>query len=93
MKENRYLSYHNQILKNRSSNIDHKIRLNSINHLSKIFTLILIIKLNTQLPKIEIQRFKMTDTGKKIKLYHSRIKKADISISENESEVILYPNN
>ena len=30
---------------------------------------------------------------KKIKMYHSRIKKADISISENESEVILYPNN
>jgi len=35
----------------------------------------------------------MTDAGKKIKLYHSRIKKANISISENESEVILYPNN
>ena len=46
-----------------------------------------------KLSLIEIQRFKITDTGKKIKLYRSRIKKANISISENESEVILYPNN
>jgi len=42
---------------------------------------------------VEIQRFEMTDAGKKIKLYRSRIKKANISISENKSEVILYPNN
>ena len=42
---------------------------------------------------IEIQRFKITDAGKKVKLYYSRIKKASISISENESEVTLYPNN
>ena len=42
---------------------------------------------------VEIQRFKITDTGKKIKLYRSRIKKANISISENVSEVKLYPNN
>ena len=46
-----------------------------------------------KLSLVEIQRFKMTDTGKKIKMYHSRIKKADISISENKSEVILHPNN
>ena len=46
-----------------------------------------------KLSLVEIQRFEMTDAGKKIKMYHSRIKKADISISENESEVILYPNN
>jgi len=46
-----------------------------------------------KLSLIEIQRFKITDTGKKIKLYHSRIKKANISISENKSEVTLYQNN
>ena len=42
---------------------------------------------------IEIQRFKITDAGKKIKLYRSRVKKANISISKNKSEVTLYPNN
>ena len=46
-----------------------------------------------KLSLIEIQRFEMTDAGKKIKLYRSKIKKANISISENKSEVILYPNN
>jgi len=46
-----------------------------------------------KLSLIEIQRFKMTDTGKKIKLYRSKIKKANISISENKSEVTLFPNN
>jgi len=46
-----------------------------------------------KLSLVEIQRFKMTDAGKKIKLYRSRIKKANISISENKSEVTLYPNN
>ena len=46
-----------------------------------------------KLSLVEIQRFEMTNTGKKIKMYHSRIKKADISISENKSKVILYPNN
>ena len=46
-----------------------------------------------KLSLVEIQRFKITDTGKKIKLYRSRIKKANISISENESNVTLYPNN
>ena len=40
-------------------------------------------------PTIELQ----TDAGKKIKLYRSRVKKANISISENKSEVTLYPNN
>ena len=44
-----------------------------------------------KLSLIEIQRFKMTETGKKIKLYRSRIKKANISISESKSEVTLYP--
>ena len=46
-----------------------------------------------KLSLIEIQRFKMTDTGKKIKLYRSKVKKANISISKNKSEVTLYPNN
>ena len=31
--------------------------------------------------------------GKKIKMYRIRIKKANISINENNSQVILYPNN
>ena len=46
-----------------------------------------------KLSLVEIQRFKMNDAGKKIKLYRSRIKKANISISKNKSEVTLYPNN
>ena len=46
-----------------------------------------------KLSLVEIQRFKMTDAGKKIKLYRSKVKKANISISENKSEVTLYPNN
>ena len=41
----------------------------------------------------EIQRFKITNDGKKIKMYRSRIKKADISINENDSQVLLYRNN
>ena len=45
-----------------------------------------------KLSLIEIQRFKITNEGKKIKLYRSRIKKADISINENDSQVLLYPN-
>ena len=46
-----------------------------------------------KLSLVEIQRFEITDAGKKTKLYRSKIKKANISISENKSEVILYPNN
>ena len=46
-----------------------------------------------KLSLVEIQSFKMTDAGKKIKLYRSRVKKANISISKNKSEVTLYPNN
>ena len=41
----------------------------------------------------EIQRFKITNEGKKIKMYRSKIKKARVSIDENNSEVTLYPNN
>ena len=46
-----------------------------------------------KLSLVEIQRFKITDDGKKIKMYRSMIKKADISINENNSEVLLHPNN
>ncbi len=46
-----------------------------------------------KLSLIEIQRFKITNEGKKIKMYRSMIKKANISINKNKSEVILYPNN
>ena len=46
-----------------------------------------------KLSLVEIQRFRMTDAGKKIKLYRSKVKKANISLSENKSEVTLYPNN
>ena len=41
----------------------------------------------------EIQRFRITNDGKKIKMYRSRIKKANISINGNSLEVLLYPNN
>ena len=44
-----------------------------------------------KLSLVEIQRFKITNDGKKIKMYRSRIKKADISINEN-NDVIIYPN-
>ena len=46
-----------------------------------------------KLSLVEIQRFKITNEGKKIKMYRSRIKKANISINENSSEVLLYSNN
>ena len=46
-----------------------------------------------KLSLIEIQRFKITNEGKKIKMYRSRIKKANISVNENNSQVLLYPNN
>ena len=46
-----------------------------------------------KLSLVEIQKFKITNDGKKIKMYRSRIKKADISINKNKSEVTLYQNN
>jgi len=46
-----------------------------------------------KLSLIEIQRFKITNEGKKIKMYRSRIKEASISLTKNDSEVLLYPNN
>ena len=45
-----------------------------------------------KLSLVEIQRFKITDDRKKIKMYRSRIKKASISINEN-NDVLIYPNN
>ena len=45
-----------------------------------------------KLSLIEIQRFHINDDNKKIKMYRSKIKKADISINENKSEVLLYQN-
>ena len=46
-----------------------------------------------KLSLVEIQRFKITNEWKKIKMYRSRIKKANISVNENNSQVLLYPNN
>jgi len=45
-----------------------------------------------KLSLIEIQRFHINSDNKKIKMYRSKIKKADISIYENKSEVTLHPN-
>ena len=44
-----------------------------------------------KLSLVEIQRFKITNDRKKIKMYRSRIKKASISINEN-NDVVIYPN-
>ena len=57
--------------------------------LSTVYKTLTILE---KLSLIEIQRFHINDDGKKIKMYRSRIKKADISINENKSEVLLYPN-
>ena len=46
-----------------------------------------------KLSLVEIQRFEITNEGKKIKMYRSRIIKANISINENDTQVLLYPNN
>ena len=45
-----------------------------------------------KLSLIEIQRFHINTDNKKIKMYRSKIKKADITINEDKSEVLLYPN-
>ena len=45
-----------------------------------------------KLSLIDIQRFHINNDNKKIKMYRSKISKADISINENKSEVLLYPN-
>ena len=45
-----------------------------------------------KLSLVEIQRFHINDDNKKIKMYRSKIKKADICINEKKSEVLLYTN-
>ena len=45
-----------------------------------------------RLSLIEIQRFHINADNKKIKMYRSRIERANITINKNTSEVILYPN-
>ena len=57
--------------------------------LSTVYKTLTILE---KLSLIVIQRFQINDDNKKIKMYRSKIKKADISINENKSEVILYPN-
>ena len=44
-----------------------------------------------KLSLVEIQRFKITD-GKKIKMYRSKIKRANITVNEDDSKVDLYTN-
>ena len=57
--------------------------------LSSVYkTLVTLEKLSL----VEIQRFHINTDNKKIKMYRSKIKKADISIYENKSEVILHSN-
>ena len=45
-----------------------------------------------KLSLIQVRRFKMTDDGKKIKMYRSKIKEASITINENNSKVLLHTN-
>ena len=45
-----------------------------------------------KLSLIEIQRFHINNDNKKINMYRSKIKKADIYINENKSEVFLHQN-
>ena len=57
--------------------------------LSSVYkTLVTLEKLSL----VEIQRFHINTDNKKIKMYRSKIKKEDISIYENKSEVILHSN-
>ena len=45
-----------------------------------------------KLSLIEIQRFHINNDNKKVKMYRSKIRKADISINEGKSEVLLHKN-
>jgi len=45
-----------------------------------------------KLSLVGIQKFQINDDNKKIKMYRSKIMKAEICINENKSEVILHPN-
>ena len=57
--------------------------------LSTVYKTLTILE---KLSLIEIQRFHINDDSKKIKMYRSKIEKADISINEDKSEVMLHPN-
>ena len=41
---------------------------------------------------VNVEKFVITDDGKKIKLYKSRIGKAEIKIGSNDAILELYPN-
>ena len=41
---------------------------------------------------VSVEKFMFTDDGKKIKLYKSRIGKAEIKIGSNDAILELYPN-
>ena len=45
-----------------------------------------------KLSLIEIQRFQINSDNKKVKMYRSKIKAAEITINENKSDVKLHPN-
>ena len=45
-----------------------------------------------QLTLIEVQTWKLSDKGRKFKVYRSRISKADISIRKPEPVLVLTPN-
>ena len=54
-----------------------------------------VYKTLTSLEKIsliEIQRFQINSDNKKVKMYRSKIKAAEITINENKSDVKLHPN-
>ena len=57
--------------------------------LSTVYKTLTILE---KLSLIVIQRFQINDDNKKIKMYRSKIKKADICINENKSKVLLYTN-
>ena len=57
--------------------------------LSSVYKTLSILE---KLSLIEIQRFHINSDNKKIKMYRSKISKADISINENKSEVTLHRN-
>ena len=45
-----------------------------------------------ELTLIEVERWELSDKGRKFKVYKSRISKADISIKKPDASLILIPN-
>jgi predicted transcriptional regulator len=45
-----------------------------------------------ELTLVQVEKFVISDEGKKIKLYKSRIAKVEISMTDNEPVLNLYPN-